>query len=35
MIDCYKAPREVFKNLQEKADKYDKLKTKIKKDIKR
>lgn len=35
MTDCYKTTKEVFKDLQEKCDKYDKLKRSIKKDIKK
>ena len=35
MTDCYKTTGEVLKRLQEKANKYNKLKTRIRKDIKR
>lgn len=35
MTDCYKTTKEVFKDLQEKCDKYDKLKRRIVKDIKK
>lgn len=35
MTDCYKSTSEVLKDLQEKANKYDKLKKRIRKDIKR
>lgn len=35
MTDCYKTTGEVLKGLQERANRYDKLKTRIRKDIKR
>ncbi len=35
MIDCYKTQKEVLKEVQEKANKYDKLVNKIRKGMRR
>lgn len=34
MIDCYKTEKEVFREIQEKSDKYDALMKKLKEDYK-